>query len=171
MDTQELDLDFKHLTKALKDYANEVRALYRKKLILDDKFATGKLIQNMKVDVKVGSYEMSAVLYLEDYWKYVEEGRRPGKRWPPRDKILEWIKIKPILPEPDKNGNLPTPEQLSYLIQRKIGISGITAGHQLATTIQEVNSWYLPQLQLALQQDFEDAVIKIFNKVGELIKI
>ena len=166
-----IELDYTHLMAALKDYAEEVRALYRQRLIQDDKFASGKLIQNMKTDVKVMGTTFTVVLYLEDYWKYVEEGRGPGKKWPPRDKILEWIKIKPIEPEERDNKKLPTPEQLAFLIQRKIGVEGIEAGHQLRDTVESVNAYWLHKLQSALQEDFDAYAIRIFNAAGRMIKI
>lgn len=168
---EQFELTFDNIMGALKEYAEEVRQLYRNRLILDDKYATGKLIQNIKTDVKFNGTTIKAVLYLEDYWRWVEEGRKPGGKFPPPDKILEWIKVKPILPEPDKEGRVPTPEQLSYLIGRKIANSGITAGHQLKETVQEVNQRWIPRLQAAFQEDFEGYVIKVFDKAKKLIKI
>ena len=163
-------LTFENFSTALKEYAEEVRRLYREKLIQDDKFASGKLIQNMTTSIKFLGTQVTVYLNLVDYWKYVEEGRGPGK-WPPRDKILEWIKIKPVIPEPDKNGNLPTPEQLAFLIQRKIGEEGIEAGHQLRDTVQSINSWWIPKLQSALQKDFDIYTIKVFQSAANMIKI
>lgn len=168
---EQFELTFENVQAALKEYAEEVRMMYRNRLILDDKYASGKLIQNIKTDVKFKSGSViQAVLYLEDYWKFVEEGRKPGK-YPPPDKILEWIKIKPITPEPDKNGKLPTTEQLAFLIGRKIANSGITAGHQLKETVEQVNARWIPRLQEAFQQDFEGYVIKVFEAAKKLIKI
>lgn len=167
---EKLELTFDNLNAALQEYVEEVRYMYRNRLILDDKYATGKLIQNIKTGVKFNGTTIKAVLYLQDYWKYVEEGRGPGK-FPPPDKILEWIKVKPVEREPDRNGRVPTPEQLAYLIGRKIANSGITAGHQLKETVQEVNMRWIPRLQEAFQQDFEGYVIKVFDKAKKLIKI
>ena len=164
-------LEFANLMTALKDYAEEVRSLYRRKLIEDDKYASGKLIRDMKTNVKAFGTEFTVYLYLVDYWKYVEEGRAPGKKWPPRDKILEWIKIKPIEPEKKDGKKLPTPEQLAFLIQRKIGVEGIEAGHQLRDTVESINSYWIPQLQAALQQDFDVYTIKVFKAAEKLIKI
>jgi hypothetical protein len=44
-------------------------------------------------------------LNLQDYWKYVEDGTRP--HFPPIEDILQWIKVKPVLPRKRK-GKLPT---------------------------------------------------------------
>lgn len=154
--------NFNSLMSALKEYAEEVRYKYRNRLILDDKFASGKLIQNLKTDVKARGQKFEVFLYLEDYWKYVEEGRKPGKR-PPFDKILEWVNIKPVLPEPDEKGNVPKPETLAFLIGRKIGEEGIKAGHQLKETLAEVNMRWIPRLQEALNKDIENLLIRTFT--------
>ena len=164
-------LDYDNLMSALHDYAEEARALYRRKLIEDDKFTTqDKLIKNIKTDVKAMGVTFTVVLYLEDYWKYVEGGRKPGKKWPPRDAIRRWIDIKPIIPE-ERNGKLPTPEQLTFLIQRKIGEEGIEPGNQLRDTVESINSYWLPKLQAALQKDFDTFTIKVFNAAAKMIKI
>ena len=173
MEALNLDLEtltFENLMTALKDYAEEVRRLYREKLIQDDKYASGKLIQNMKTDVKALGTQFTVYLYLEDYWKYVEEGRKPGK-WPPRDKIMEWIKIKPVVPREETGKKLPTPEQLGFLIQRKIGEEGIEAGHQLRDTVDSINAYWIPKFQQALQQDFDLYTMRIFKAAEQLIKI
>ena len=167
---EQIELTFDGLNEALQEYAEEVRHLYRNRLILDDKYASGKLIQNIKTYVKAKGVKYEVGLYLEDYWQYVEEGRKPGK-FPPTDKILEWIKIKPVLPEPDKDGKKPSPESLAFLIGRKIANEGIDAGHQLKETIQEANARWIPKLQEALQGDFEGYVLKTFEAAKKLIKI
>lgn len=173
---EQFELTFEGISAALKEYAEEVRQLYRNRLILDDKYSTGKLIQNIKTDIKFNGTTIKVVLYLEDYWKYVEEGIAPDGKyknpgWKAYPFILKWIEQKPITPEPDKNGKLPTTEQLAYLIGRKIVNSGITAGHQLKETVDEVNQRWLPRLQAALQSDFDGYVIKVFEKAKKLIKI
>lgn len=61
---------------------------------------------------------------LEDYWKYLEEGRRPGGKFPPIDAIEEWIRVKPVIPSANR-GRVPTTKQLAYLISRSIAINGI----------------------------------------------
>jgi hypothetical protein len=38
---------------------------------------------------------------MEEYWKYLEYGRKSGKM-PPIDDILSWINVKKILPRGNK---------------------------------------------------------------------
>lgn len=123
---------------------------YRRRLIDDNKRATGNLINNPAYMVEYDGRYLTVSLDLPDEWKYVEYGRKPGK-FPPPDAIRRWIKVKPILPRPH-NGKVPTENQLVYLIGRKIHRDGIPAGNYLSTTIR----------------DF-DIVGKVYDEISSLI--
>jgi hypothetical protein len=79
---------FNHLQEALKKYGEELISLYRQKLSSYNIDATGKLGNTLNFIIKENDdlYELS--LDIQDYWIYVEEGRRPGK-FPPIDNIRE----------------------------------------------------------------------------------
>lgn len=160
--------DFKNLLPILEEYATEFERIYKEKLKADNRVATGNLINSIKTKVRQGKDYFSVVFNAAEYWKYVEEGRNAGK-WPPREAILNWIRAKKILPRPDANGKLPTEQQLSFLIQRAIGENGTIkdknydGGHYVATTVEELNSIYLPQMEAALQLDMEDVVVELFD--------
>ena len=143
-------IEFKHLQKALADYATAIEDKYKQNLEHSGRRATGNLITsvNTKVDIDGNLYEIE--LQLEDYWKYVEEGRGAGK-FPPVDKILEWIKVKPILPYPDRNGKLPTENQLAFLIGRKIANEGFEGTNDLEETMETVD--YEAIIEEALDKD------------------
>lgn len=160
---------FENIMLALDEYGQAVKDLYQKRLLADDKKATGNLIDSVQCKIAYQGTEFAVFLELADYWKYVEGGAKP--HWPPKDKILEWIKAKPVLPRPLDNGKLPTDNQLAFLISRKIARDGIKAGNQLAETVEDINRQYMPILQEALQKDFDAYTIKIFKKVGKMIKI
>ena len=55
--------------------------------------ATGNLRATMHFTVKRFGINYTFELYLADYWKWVDQGRSPGKR-PPLDAIIQWIKFK-----------------------------------------------------------------------------
>lgn len=161
---------FDNLMNALDDYGQAVKDLYQKRLLADNKKATGNLINNIECKIAYQGTTFTVFLELEDYWRYVEEGRKAGK-FPPVDEILEWVKIKPDLLTPMENGKSPTEEQLAFLISRKIANEGIPAGNQLAETVTDINRQYLPILQEAIQKDFDTYTMKIFSEVGKMIKI
>ena len=105
------------LTALLEQLGEDVRQGYVDKLVKNGRPTTeNTLASTVKayVDVKGTTYEVG--LELQEYWKYVEEGTKP--HWPPPSAILHWITIKPVLPRPDKNGRIPTPKQLAFLIGR-----------------------------------------------------
>lgn len=150
-------IKFSHLEQVLKEYGQAVEDHYRDRLIKDDKVASGELINKLRFIYHHQGNKWEISLYLKDYWYYVEHGRNAGK-FPPVDKILEWIEIKPILPYPDKNGKLPTPNQLAYLIGRKIATEGIEAGNQLQETLDELNDRYMLKIEYALTEDLDESV-------------
>lgn len=108
---------------------------YREKLALYNVNSSGLLGNTLTcfVNVEDGVYELN--LQLQEYWKYIEEGREPGT-FPNIDAIKNWIKIKPVIPN-IYNGKLPTLNQLTYLIGRKIEREGIEGKHILKESINE----------------------------------
>lgn len=147
------------LSSVLEEYAIEVRNLYQDILISEGKIATGDLLNSVEYIIEQGYQQIQVSLKLEDYWKYCEFGREPGK-FPPPDKIKEWLRVKPILPR-QVNGKLPTPDQLAFLIGRKIATEGIEATNALAHTLNEVN--------LKFNKKIEDAITKDVNKMVDVI--
>lgn len=158
---------FNKIITALQEYQSAFERAYKDRLLADDKKATGQLINSISTTIKVGSDTFEVVMSIVDYFKYVENGRKPGK-FPPVDKILSWIKVKPVIPRP-MHGKLPTQQQLAFLIGRKIATEGIEAGHQLKDTVEAINAQYIPKLEAALQEDFDAYAIKVYDKIGSLI--
>lgn len=168
---------FENIMMALDDYGQAVADLYKKRLLADDKKATGKLIDSVETVIAYKGTEFVVYLKLEDYWKYVEKGRRKGKKMPPVDAILEWIKVRHILPRPKtlkRGGTSKTPfekqqRSLAFAISKSIAKNGIPAGNQLKDTIESINAQYLPILQEALNKDWTKYSIKIFKNVNRLV--
>ena len=143
-------LQFTHLQQALAQYGDAIADRYKTNLEASGRRATGNLITSVNTTVTTDEQSFTIELQLEDWWKYVEEGRGPG-RFPPVDKILEWLRVKPILPTPMANGKLPTEQQLAFLIGRKIANEGFQGTYDLEHTLQEVD--YEAIIEEALDQD------------------
>lgn len=152
--------EFPNLKKALEDYMNEISRVYKGKLQSDGHKATGKLINSIQAQVKIGATQYIGELRLEDYWKYIEYGTKP--HWPPPKALLKWIQAKPVLPKAI-NGITPTQDQLAFLIGRKISKVGTKAGGELGDTIDDVNAKFRPILESALSQDLSGELTLIFN--------
>lgn len=141
------------LRETLELYAKDVRNLYQDKLIESNRIAAGDLLNSVEYKVDVNGSQYEVTLTLADYWKYVEFGTKP--HFPPTQALIDWIKIKPVIPRPDANGNIPTPKQLAYLIGRKIATKGTKGSGDLQSALDELNSQYADKLAIALHEDCE----------------
>lgn len=99
--------------------------------------ASGNLSNTTQAYSKVegsslGKYEYQVIFDLADYWFYVENGRRPGKR-PPISAIEQWLADKGVQPHPRANGNIPSTKQLAFAISNKIAREG-TQYYQMGGT-------------------------------------
>lgn len=155
-------IDWTHTRQALRDYGDAVAQLYKENLVKNRRPATGELIDSVAVQVlDEGGGGISVALDLASYWKYVEWDTRP--HWPPRGVLLDWIEAKPVLPQPDARGRIPSPEQLDFLIRRKIaghspsGKPGGTRGtHDLEQALDALNGTWLPRIEEAVGQDIDE---------------
>ena len=111
----------------IRNIAEQVVSIYRKELEDKGINASSNLSKTASATVELNGKHLIVYLELDHYWKYVEYGRRAGKM-PPVDKIKEWIRVKPIIPNPI-NGKIPDTKQLAFLIARKIGREGFEGKH------------------------------------------
>lgn len=167
------DLNISNVIKVLEDYGSEFESLYKNKLNNDNRKASGNLINSITTAIKIHDDYVELTFSAADYWKYVEYGRKAGKR-PPLEKILSWIKAKKILPRPDSSGRLPTEKQLAFLIARAIGNNGTIkdkgyqGGNYVADTIEELNQKYMPLLENALSEDYHRYEILIMETINKM---
>lgn len=155
-----LVIDWRHTAAALEGYSKAVAAAYKEELLGDDRIATGKLIQSVRTEVVRDGNRWQVTLDVAAYWKYVEYDTRP--HWPPPAAIRAWIDAKPVLPRPDRNGKLPTPEQLTFLIGRKIAREGTDGSHTLRNTLEELNEEWMDRITAALAADAGDLATALF---------
>ena len=149
-------LTFNNLQQVLDDFTKDVAETYKSLLLRDGKNATGELISSihpMTPELVDGTFECS--LSLAPHWKYVENGRRPGK-FPPIDNILEWVKAKPQLTRPNRLDRKElAPKQLAFLVARKIATKGIQPGNQLEEAMDIVYARWKDRIDAAITADIE----------------
>lgn len=150
-------ITFNHLQQALAQYGEAIADRYKTNLEASGRRATGNLISSVNTKVTVDEQTFEILLSLEDYWKYVEEGTRP--HFPPVSKILEWVKVKRILPTPMPNGKLPTEQQLAWMIAKKIDRVGTEGTPDLENTLNEVD--YNAIIEEALDADILECLDEI----------
>lgn len=167
-------INLNNVMETLEQYAIEVRNKYQDNLIQDDKISSGKLLNSVDYQVVQNGMTYEVQLKLEEYWKYVEKGVRGEKNpsspyenpgWKAYPFILDWISVKPVLPRPLKNGKLPTPKQLAFLITRSMVKKGTEGSDDLKDSIDEINARYKEKLVIALHKDME-TLMKVM--VGEI---
>lgn len=156
---------FENLRKALEDFGQLLVDEYKDNLLINDKLASGDLYNSVKYHIKTDGAEFQVNLELNHYWKYIENGRKAGK-FPPISKIEEWIRVKPVIPRPMKNGKLPTEQQLAFLISRKIANEGIKPTPILQESIDSVMYVMRELIEDALYKDINSEVEIMFREVG-----
>lgn len=156
---------FENLRKALEDFGQLLVDEYKDNLLINDKLASGELYESVKYHIKTDGAEFQVNLELNHYWKYIENGRKAGK-FPPISKIEEWIRVKPVIPRPMKNGKLPTEQQLAFLISRKIANEGIKPTPILQDSIDSVMYVMREIIEDALYKDINSEVEIMFREVG-----
>ena len=110
--------------------------------------------------------ELEIDISLEDYWKYVEYGTRP--HWTGVKRLLDWIKIKPVIPEVRNGKKAPTIEQLSYMIQRKIAREVTPAQQFFWNSVDETTTEFQAEIEAALEKDMDRNIDSIILQLKGL---
>ena len=152
------------VNSTIQEITDRMLELYRNKLIDKNINASNILSDSAEVIVEVNGTTLSVSFNLEEYWKFVEYGRRPGKR-PPITAIEEWVTLKPIIPDPI-NGKIPSTKQLAFLISRKIGMEGTKAQRPLESAV------YSDSMELLINQLKNEIVGQLNEQISnEISKI
>lgn len=150
-------MNFDNTIEVLNSFGRLLVEDYKDALIKNEVNASDKLYNSVRYIFKSDNRYLQVDIELEDYYYYVENGRKAGK-FPPIQKIEDWIKVKPVLPYRDKNGKLPTLNQLTYLIGRKIKEKGIQGKHLLQKSVDEIYKEIEDKLVDSLAEDLHNAV-------------
>ena len=152
------------IEQILYDVAYQVAIDYQNELRSFDSIASGTLNNvDFEVEIKGGTYKI--YLILQDYWKYVEYGRKPGK-FPNVGKLQEWIKIKPVLPRPLTNGIVPTEKQLTFMIGNSIKEKGIQPKPALANALIK-NETQLNKIKEAVGKSLDKEIKKMLKELNK----
>lgn len=144
-------MEWRNTYEVLTKFGQQLVGEYRDKL--QSHRASGTLQDTMTYVINAGTDSIELSLRLQDYWKYLEDGTKP--HWPPMEAIEKWIEIKPVLPYPGRDGKLPTPQQLAFLIARKISEVGTQGDGLLQESITDVMTEFEFQLDEAVTRDVD----------------
>ena len=134
---------------------------YRKFLEIATKDNTShyELSNNIKFNLQVNDTVFEIEFQAPSYWKYSNYGRSPGK-FPPFDKIEDWIIRRKITPYPTKSGKIPTRKQLTYLISRKIAREGFKGSGFLEKSLSEQQDYWEDRIKEAIGEDIESQIME-----------
>lgn len=191
-------LDWKHLQDVLMRYGQYFIEQARKNLGKNKSYASGTLGDTMSPVVEINGNSFKVYVSIQTYWDYVENGRRPGK-FPPPNRIKEWIRVKPIKPKPlkdpvesmsyalqksiakkrpgkkapprkvlvdwiEKKGikprELPTTDQLAYLIGHKIAKEGTKPQPFFQPALDEANAHFKDMIDYAILEDIDEWILE-----------
>ena len=153
--------DFRHTMKALNDFGKFIITNYKSQLEAEQ-MNNGELYRTISYSVSAGTGGWVVSVSLENYWKYIEYGRRPGKM-PPVSAIENWINVKQIIPHSRtlKSGKtvIPTIPQLSFLIARSIGRRGIAPKPLFQKSFEAAKQQFMQVIKDAITQDIKENLI------------
>jgi hypothetical protein len=144
---------FDRIGDALQTGLSLIAARLSENLTSRGSVASGELGESITVPrPKVRGGKWTAQVLMNDYWWYVDQGRKPGKR-PPIQSIIEWLN-QPGVADRMTFGredlfNRSAIPSIAYAISKKIGEKG-TKGTNFATDVFE-----------------SDLVDDLANRVGE----
>jgi hypothetical protein len=127
-----------------------LRARIIKILAINNKVASGNLISSIEVLTGAKNGQLFIDLFMEDYWYFVNWGRKPGK-FPPLNKIKEWLRYKGI------------PENLAFPISRKIALKGYKGIFFLEEAVNQIERDFEKEIKEVWGQD-------IYNELEEQLK-
>ena len=155
--------EFKHTMKALNDFGQKIVENYKAELEACN-YQDGQLYRTLSYSVKMDNNSSWLIsISLEEYWKYIEAGRRAGAKMPPVSAIENWIKVKQIIPHSMtlKSGKtvIPTIPQLSFLIARSIGRRGIAPKPLFKNSFEAAKKQFIQVIKDAITQDIKENLI------------
>ena len=152
--------DFKHTMKALTEFGQKIVDNYKAELQACN-YQDGQLYRTLSYSVKMENSSWLISISLEEYWKYIEYGRRPGKM-PPLDVIEKWINVRRIIPHSMtlKSGKtvIPSVKQLSFLIARSIGQRGIQPRPFFKQSFDAAKQEFLHKIEEAVLADIKESL-------------
>jgi hypothetical protein len=108
-------------------------------LIDKGKEASGTLVNSIRTAVRSDGNKFVIEVFAEDYLRFVDKGRAPGK-FPPPEAIRSWVAIKGL------------PEEAAFPIARKIALQGIPATPIVNPSLEKVIQENQEALEQALEQ-------------------
>lgn len=115
------------------------------------KVATRDLIRSVRSETIVQPSLISLVFKASRQWEFVDKGRKPGSKLPPKAPILRWLRAKGLDPK------------LQFVVRRSIAKKGIPPTNIFTDNTNAFTKKFFLQTQAALDQDLTRQVKESFN--------
>ncbi len=115
------------------DFGEELVKELKFQIANKDKFATGNLADSMFHEVRQSGGKTVIMVFAADYFRFVDKGRRPGAKMPPKEPIVKWLRVRGI------------PVRLEFVIRRSIAKKGIKGIFIINPTIKKITADFLPK--------------------------
>lgn len=133
-----------------------------------NKVATGHLLNSLTSSIEMTSNGPQLTITYADYFKYVNLGRRPGKRKVPIKSILDWIKIRGIKGR-DKKGRFIKSLSFAFAIQTNIFKYGVRPANIYDKGLNELEDIF-DNPPAELQEAYNELYAAIENDVTNFIE-
>lgn len=137
-----------------KEYGKDYIKIIAKLLMNAGKNSSGKLIKSLSSKVQEDASKVQLIIQSEDYFKYVDEGRKPGS-FPPIKEIKDWAR---------KNG---IPQTAAFPIAKSIFKFGIKPTNVIDKSIRKFEPQLINDIERDVTGNVEDDV---FNKIDKNFK-
>jgi len=130
------------ILRIIQNWGNEFIKQLQNNLLKNKSNASSSLSQSITPEVKAQQKGYNLSVMMEDYWFYVEEGRRAGKT-PPIKNIYEWIQNKKEIQTKfisKSTDRIAATKSLAYVIARKIGREGTRAKPFVSPALKQVTT-------------------------------
>lgn len=158
---------FENTSQALRQVGGLVTRRLSQNLQEDNSIASGKLDSSIAFRAFSTNNQLGINIEMEDYWVYVDEGRKAG-RMPPVSKIEQWLSYPNVRSKISQGNDAPIQnvEGLAYVIAKKIGREG-TKGNDFATNVFE-SSLITKEVPALIESAIGEDLEEIFDKAFEI---
>ena len=148
--------------QAFLDYGRAFIEEVIKQLVLNNKKATGELLDSLDYRIIESANEVVLDILANDYLKFVDKGRKAGTL-PNVNRIVKWVEVKGISSKNDKR--ILSTQQLGWAIAKSIQKKGIKP----TNVLQKAKATFFTN-KANLQKVVDGATIDVKQLIKDAIK-
>ena len=142
-----------NIIKDLNKLGDRIIALIKELMLRRNKNATGRTLKSLRQATEIDTsfvYELD--VYGSIVFQYINDGRQPNSKLPPKGSLLEWMKVRGI------------PQAAEYAVRKSIAIKGITPYPIIDLTVVQVQKQLLGKASEEVLETVSDTLTKAFRE-------